>query len=111
MQAQFESDASRMTDAARTQVFVALKKLQESEHVIGLFEKRLVPLARAQIEAARAGFTTSQNAFMAVMEAEKNLRSVELDYQMARAECDRRAAELERALGRIPGLDAQEDKP
>jgi hypothetical protein len=48
---------------------------------------------------------------MAVMEAEKNLRSVELDYQMARAECDRRAAELERALGRIPGLDAQEDKP
>ena len=111
MQAQFESDASRLTDAARTQVFIALKKLQESEHVIGLFEKRLVPLARAQLDAARAGFTTSQNPFMAVMEAEKNLRSVELDHQMARAECDRRAAELDRALGRIPGLDARENKP
>jgi outer membrane protein, heavy metal efflux system len=111
MQAQFESEASRMTDAARTQVFVALNRLQESGHVIGLFEKRLVPLARAQLEAARAGFTASQNPFMAVMEAEKNLRSVELDYQMARAECDRRAAELDRALGRIPGLEAQEDMP
>jgi outer membrane protein, heavy metal efflux system len=111
MQAQFESDASRLTDAARTQVFVALKKIEESERVIGIFEKRLVPLARAQLDASRVGFTSSQNPFMAVMEAENNLRTVELDYQMARAECDRRTAELERALGRIPGLDAQEDKP
>jgi len=70
-----------------------------------------LPVARDQIDAARAGFTASQNPFMAVVEAEKNLRSVELDYQMARAECDRHRAELDRALGRIPGLDGQEDKP
>jgi outer membrane protein TolC len=111
MRAQFESDASRISDAARTQVFVALKQLQESEHIIGLFEKRLLPIARDQIDAARAGFTASQNPFMAVVAAEKNLRGVELDYQMARAECDRHRAELDRALGRIPGLDGQEDKP
>jgi len=111
MHAQFEAEASRMTAAARTQVFVAVNKLRESEQVIGIFEKRLVPLAHAQLDAARAGFTASQNPFMAVMEAENNLRSVELDYQIARAECDRRTAELERALGRIPGLDAQQDKP
>lgn len=110
MRAQFESDASRMTDAARTQVFVALKQLQESEHILGLFEKRLLPVARDQIDAARAGFTASQNPFMAVVQAEKNLRSVELEYQMARADCDRHRAELDRALGRIPGLDGQEDK-
>ncbi len=110
MRAQFESDAARLTDAARTQVFVALKQLQESEHVIGLFEKRLLPVARDQIDAARAGFTASQNSFLAVVEAEKNLRSVELDYQMARAECDRHRAELDRALGRIPGLEAQENE-
>jgi outer membrane protein TolC len=107
MRAQFESDARRLTDAARTQVFVALKQLQESKHVLGLFETRLLPVARDRIDAARAAFTTSQTPFMAVVEAEKNLRSVELDYQMARAECDRRRAELERALGRIPGLDSK----
>jgi len=111
LRAQFESDASRMTDATRTQVFVALKQLQESEHVIGIFEKRLLPIARDQIDAARAGFTASQNPFMAVVQAEKNLRSAELEYQMARAECDLHRAELDRALGRIPGLDAQGDKP
>jgi outer membrane protein, heavy metal efflux system len=111
MRAQFESDASRLTNAARTQVFVALKQLQESAHIIGLFEHRLLPVARDQVDAAQAGFTASQNPFMAVVAAEKNLRSVELDYQMARAECDRHRAELDRALGRIPGLDAQEGTP
>ncbi len=36
---------------------------------------------------------------------------MELDYQTARAECDRRHAELERALGRIPGLDDRGSAP
>jgi hypothetical protein len=38
-----------------------------------------------------------------VVAAERNLRAVELDYQKARAECDQRRAELDRALGRIAG--------
>jgi outer membrane protein TolC len=47
---------------------------------------------------------------MAVVEAERNLRSAELDLKLAQAECDRRQAELERALGRIPGLN-EETRP
>ena len=105
--AEFESDAARMTDAARTQVFVSLTQLEESRQVIAVFEQRLLPLAKARIDAARAGFIASQNPFVAVVDAEKNLRGVELDYQLARAGYDRRWAELERALGRIPGLDSQ----
>jgi outer membrane protein TolC len=76
--------------------------------VLGLFEQRLFPIAREQIEAARASFTASRSPFMAVVEAERNLRSIELDYQRARAECDKRHAELERALGRMPGVDGKE---
>jgi hypothetical protein len=45
---------------------------------------------------------------MAVIEAEKNLRDVELEYQMARADYAGRRGELDRALGKIPGLDWQE---
>jgi cobalt-zinc-cadmium efflux system outer membrane protein len=108
MRAQFESEASRLEASARTQVYVSLKQLAESRTVLRLYEDRLLPIARDQIDAARAGFTASRNPFMAVIEAERNLRAVELDYQMARAECDRRHAELERALGRIPGLDGKE---
>jgi outer membrane protein TolC len=108
MRAQFESDAARMSDMARTQVFVSVKQLEESAHVLRLMETRLLPVARDQIDAARAGFVTSQNPFMAVVQAEKNLRQVELDYQVARAEYARRRAELDRALGRLPGLGPKE---
>jgi outer membrane protein TolC len=108
MRAQFQSDVARLSDAARTQVFVSLKQLQESEHVLRLMETRLLPVARDQIDAARAGFVTSQNPFLAVIQAEKNLRQVELEYQIARADYARRRGELDRALGRMPGLDWKE---
>jgi outer membrane protein TolC len=108
MRAQLESDANRLADSARTQVYVALKQLEESHHVLRLFEDRLLPVARDEIDAARASFTTSRSPFMAVVEAERNLRSLELQYQTARADCDRRHAELEKALGRIPGLEGKE---
>jgi len=95
------------TDAAARKLFVALKQLQESEHVLGLFEKRLLPVARDQIDAARAGFTASQNPFTVVGGGREESRSVELDYQIARASVTANRAELDRALGRIPVLDAR----
>jgi cobalt-zinc-cadmium efflux system outer membrane protein len=110
-QAQFEEEAVRLRDTARTQIFVARKQLAESEHVLHLFETRLLPLARQRIEAARAGFVTSQNPFTAVIDAERGLRALELDYQKARAEHVERRAELDRASGRIAGIDWQEGKP
>lgn len=106
--ARFESEATRLSDKARTEVAVALKRLEEARHVVRLFEERLLPVAHAQIDAARAGFVVSQNDFVAVIGAERSLRSTELSYQTARADWDRRRAELDRALGRIPGLDPKE---
>lgn len=108
MRARYESEAARMTDKARAEVTVSLKRLDEAHHIMRLFEERLIPVARDQVDAARAGFVTSRNDFVALIGAEKNLRSVELGYQMARADVDRRHAELDRALGRIPGLDGPE---
>jgi outer membrane protein, heavy metal efflux system len=105
MRAQYESDVARLTDTARTQVFVLLERIEESTHILGLFERRLLPVARDQIDAARAGFASSRIPFADVIDAERNLRQVELDYQTAQAQQDQRRGELERALGRIPGLD------
>ena len=104
--ARFESEAIRLSDMARTQVVVAVKQLEESQHLLHIFDERLLPVARNQVDAARAGFIASQNSFIAVIDAEKNLRSVELEYQMALANYDRRRAELDRARGRIPGLES-----
>src|ERR1019366_4103856 len=76
--ARFDSETARLTDKARTEVVVASKRLEESAHVLHLYEERLLPVARDQIDAARAGFISSLNDFVAVIGAEKNLRSVEL---------------------------------
>ncbi len=109
MRAQYEEDAARMSDMARTQVVVALKQLEEAGHVLHIFEERLLPIARQQVDAARAAFIASQAPFVSVIDAEKNLRGVELDQQVAQADYDRRRGELDRALGRMPGLDGKDD--
>ncbi|MDP9002201.1 MAG: TolC family protein [Myxococcota bacterium] len=108
--AKFEADASRLSDMARTQVVVALKQLEESGHILHIYRERLLPIARDEVRAARSAFTTSQTPFGAVIDAERNLRGVELDEQKARADNDRRRAVLDRALGRVPGLDGKEDE-
>jgi outer membrane protein, heavy metal efflux system len=106
MRAQYQADAARKTDATRTQVAVALKRLEEAGHVLHLYDERLVPIARDEVDAARGAFIVSQAPFTAVVDAEKNLRSVELDRRVVVADCDRRRAELDYALGRISGLGA-----
>jgi cobalt-zinc-cadmium efflux system outer membrane protein len=111
MRAQYESDVARLTDRARTQVFVLVQQIEASTRILELFERRLLPVARDQLDAARASFTTSRIPFAAVIDAERNLRQVELDHQMAQAEHDQRRGELERALGRIPGLDEKGGDP
>jgi outer membrane protein TolC len=106
--AKFEAEAARMSDAARTQVVVAMKQVEESAHVLHIYAERLLPIARDEVRAARSAFTASQVPFIAVIDAEKNLRTVELEEQVGRADYDRRRGELDRALGRIPGLDEKE---
>jgi outer membrane protein, heavy metal efflux system len=108
MRAQYDADAARMNDMARTQVVVALKQLEEAGHVLHIFEERLLPIARQQVDAAQAAFISSQTPFVSLIDAEKNLRGVELDQQVAQADYDRRRGELDRALGRMPGLDGKE---
>ena len=108
---QLEQEALRLRDSARTQVFIARKQLAESEHVLRLYETRLLPVAQQRIDAARAGFVSSQNPFMVVIDAERSLRALELEYQKARAEQVARRAELDRALGRIPGVDQKVGGP
>jgi outer membrane protein, heavy metal efflux system len=108
MRAQYDAEAARLSDMARTQVVVALEHLEEAGQVLHIFEERLLPIARQQVDAAQAAFISSQTPFVSLIDAEKNLRGVELDQQVAQADYDRRRGELDRALGRMPGLDGKE---
>jgi cobalt-zinc-cadmium efflux system outer membrane protein len=101
-------DEERLIDDIRVEVEQARTRLVEALRVVELYRERIVPAARDQVAAARAGFESGKNSFQVLIDAERNLRSVELRSQMALADVQRRQAELDRATGHIPGLPRDE---
>lgn len=108
--------AEAMLAAETNQVSVEVERARqavlESQAVVQLYRGRLLPTARAQIEAAHIGYSTGRGSLQGLIDAQRSLRSLELGEQEQLAELGRRWAELERSLGRIAGLvAATEVKP
>ena len=108
MRAQYESESARASDHVTAETFVAARRVREATALVRSFDERLLPLAQRQLELARAAFTASQTSLSELISAEKGVRDTELERERALADVDIRDAELERALGRIPGLDHAE---
>ncbi len=103
--AQARHDRSATEDMIRVEVATAVARLHEARAVGELFDRRLLPAARAQVDAALAGYISDQNSLQVVIESQRGLRDAELDRERARADVHRRLAELDRAVGKVPGLD------
>lgn len=98
------ADLEALSDEVRTEVDQSRQRVLEAQHVLVLYQKRLLPAARAQIEAARAGYEAGRNSFQALIDSERSLRTLEIQYEEALAMFGQRSAELSRALGETPGL-------
>lgn len=109
--AELQSELSGVRDEIRVEVEKARQRLLEAQRIVHLYRNRLLPAARAQIDAARAVYVTGQGGFQALIDAERSLRTVELDFQEALASLGERRAAFVRALGRIPGLPQDERTP
>lgn len=92
-----------LADRIGAEVKTAVDRFEESRHVVALFTNRLLPAARDQIAAAQIGFETGQVSFLPVIDAERNLRDIELGLARARAQFQQRLAQLQRAVGLTPG--------
>lgn len=101
---QARSQRVALEDEVRLGVRSGADRLAEAVHVAHLFRDRLLPAAEDQLSAARSGFETGRNSFLALIDAQRNLLDVELGYEEALANVARRRAELDRALGHIAGL-------
>jgi cobalt-zinc-cadmium efflux system outer membrane protein len=99
------------SDEVRVEVEAARQQLIEARAVVGLYRERLLPAARAQIDAARSGYVTGQSDFQALIDSERSLRNLELEYQEALATLGERRASVLRSLGRIPGFVAERRTP
>lgn len=103
--AQARAAAEGAGDEIRVDVARAQRELVEAIHVVHLYDERLLPAAKQQVDAALSGFTSGTNDFPAVIGAERGLRDIELAAFRARAEAWTRQAALDRAVGRLPGGD------
>jgi len=109
--AQARSRLLSADDEVQVDVERARQRLIEAHHVVRLYRERLLPAARAQIEAARIGYETGRNGFQALIDAERSVRTVEIAHQEAIATLGQRRAELDHAIGRVPGLPQEGDGP
>ncbi len=100
-QASFERQGA--ADEIRAEVQSAAERLRESHHLLSITRDRMIPAARDQLAAARAGYETGASGFRDLIDAERALRSAELEELRAVAEESRRGAALLAALGVAPG--------
>ena len=101
--AAIESEIEGLVDQVRMEVTLADLRVGEAEHVVSLYQSRLLPASADQVSAGLAGFRSGRSSFLALIEAERNQRAVRFEYQQAVADVFRRRTELDQALGRMPG--------
>ncbi|KPK17395.1 MAG: hypothetical protein AMJ62_01460 [Myxococcales bacterium SG8_38] len=104
---QAAAELSAVRDDVRVEVDQARRRMLEARHVVRLYQERLIPAARAQIDAAEFGYETGRNSFQALIDAERSLRTLEIQYEDALADLGQRAAELDRARGILTGVSAE----
>jgi outer membrane protein TolC len=98
-------------DAASLDIEQARLRVIEALRTLDMLEGRLYPVAKAQVEAARVGVENGGTPLSAVVEAERNLRGIELEIEMARADVHRTRSELRGAVGEPPARIAKEGAP
>lgn len=96
---QSELELASATDDVLVEVSTTRLQALEAHHVLEVYRARLLPAARAQIEAARLDYQSGRGSFQGLIDAERSLRRVELQYQEALATFSERRAELANAVG------------
>jgi outer membrane protein TolC len=97
--AQRIGELNRQADQVNFQVQQAYEQVQEGEQVVRLYEKTILPAARANVQAARSAYVTGAIPFLSLVEAQRNVVGLQDRYYEALADYHRRRASLERAVG------------
>ncbi|MFV2055507.1 MAG: TolC family protein [Thiohalomonadales bacterium] len=77
----------------------AYARVDENRHVLSLYAERLLPLAEENLAAAQSDYEAGNGSFLDLISAEKNLMQTQLQLEQARADYQRRWANLEHASG------------
>jgi outer membrane protein TolC len=97
--AQRRAELESKTDQVSLQVQETYEQVLESEQVVGLYEKTILPAARGNVEAARAAYETARIPFLSLIEAQRSRVALLDRYYEAEADHFRRRGTLERVVG------------
>jgi outer membrane protein TolC len=86
-------------DQVNFQLQEAYEQVVESEQVVRLYEKTILPDARRNVEAARSAYETGKTPFLSLIEAQRNQAGLLDRSYEALADYFRRRATLERVIG------------
>lgn len=93
------AELEALIDQANYDVQSAVARLDESRQAVQLYTQSILPASERNIESAMAGYTAGSVDFLRLIEAQRQLYSQQGAYYEALAEVQRRAAELELAVG------------
>lgn len=93
-----------LEDDVGLSVASAARRLSQARAAEAIVRDRLLPAAGEQVETAQTSYAAGRATIAALIDSLAELHALELAHHRARAEIAIRRAELDRALGRIPGL-------
>ena len=88
-----------LIDEVRFEVQSAHARAEQAQQVVGLYQERILPASRRNVESAQANYTSGKLDFLRLIDAQRQLNSQQEMYYQAIAEYHRRLAELDRAAG------------
>jgi outer membrane protein TolC len=97
--AQKNAELARQTDQVQFDVQQAYEQLVESEKILKLYDKEILPAAQTNVKAAESAYLTAKISFLSLIEAQRNLVNLKDRYYEAAADYFRRRATLERTVG------------
>src|SRR5260370_41192638 len=97
--AQRRAELAKQTDQVNYQVQEAYEKLQQSERSVKLYETKILPAAKLNVEAAQSAYVTGKIPFLSLVEAQRSQVGLRDRYYETVADYFRRRATLERVIG------------
>ncbi len=88
------------------EVQIAYDRVHESQHILGLYKNKLLPLAEKAVQIAQSDYQSGKGDFLTLIKSEKEHLKTQLQVEQALTNTYRRLTELESAVGSFIPLTA-----
>lgn len=96
---QAKADYTAIQNRTLFQLHDLFAKVQTAEQLIQVYQTGVLPQAEQSLEAARIGYQHGRAGFLDLINSERTLRDLQLEYYTALAQFGQYLAELEQAVG------------